>query len=89
MSCLRKSLNASKLSEHPPDGKKTSKRSGGNIDCKDEIFSCHLIRLPHGSNIIGSTVSCGGLNKSLNASKPSSEHPLDRGEKCQNVWVGT
>ena len=33
---LRKNLNASKPSEHPPSGEKLSKYLGGDIGCRDK-----------------------------------------------------
>ena len=47
--CLKKSQNASKPSEHPPDrGGGMSKRLGGNIGCKDKTSSWHIIGFPVG-----------------------------------------
>ena len=52
---FKKSLNASKPSNLPPDRGKMSKRLGGIVGCKDKTFSWHLIGFPDGSNV-GSTV---------------------------------
>ena len=50
-STLKKSRNASKPSEHTPDGEKMSKRLGGIIDCKDKTSLWHLIGVPDGSGV--------------------------------------
>ena len=57
---LKKNMNASRPSEHPPvrEGE-MSKRLGGIVDCKDKTSSWHLIGFPNGGNI-ESTVSCRG-----------------------------
>ena len=52
---LKENLNASKPSEHPPEGGNMSKRLGGIKGCKNITFSWHLIGFPDG-NSIGSTV---------------------------------
>ena len=50
--CLKKNLNASRPSEHPPvRGKKMSKRLGGIKDCKDKTSSWHLNGFPDGSKL--------------------------------------
>ena len=54
--CLRKNLNASRPSEHPPvRGKNVKKKLDRIIGCKYKTSSWHLNGLPDGSNI-GSTV---------------------------------
>ena len=53
--CSKKTLNASRPSEHPSVRGKISKRLGGIIDCKDNTSSWHLNGFPYGSGI-GSTV---------------------------------
>ena len=55
---LKKNLNASRPSEHPPvRGGKMSKRLGGIIGCKYKTSSWHLNGFPDGINSnIGSTV---------------------------------
>ena len=50
-SSLKKNLNASRPSEHPPVGGKMSKRLGGIIGCEDKTSSWHLVGFPNGSNI--------------------------------------
>ena len=54
---LKKNLNASRPSEHPPvqGNNCQTKRLGGIIGCKDKISSWHLNGFADGSNI-GSTV---------------------------------
>ena len=50
--CLKKTLNASKPSEHPPNrGGKMSKCLSGIIGCEDETSRWHLIGFSDGSNI--------------------------------------
>ena len=57
---LKKILDASRSSEHPPvrgkSGGKMSKRLDGIMACKYKTSSLHLNGFPNGSNIIGSTV---------------------------------
>ena len=45
--CLKKDLNASRPSEHPPVGGKMSKRLGGIIGCKYKTSSWHLNGFPN------------------------------------------
>ena len=52
---LKKNLNASRPSEHPQSGIKTSKRLRGIIGCKYKTSSWYLNGFPDGSNT-GSTV---------------------------------
>ena len=48
--CLKKNLNVSRLSEHPPVWeRKMSKRLDEVIGCKDKTCSSHLIGFPDGS----------------------------------------
>ena len=54
-SILKKHLNTSRPSEHPPVRGKMSKRLGGIMGCKDKTSSWHLNGFPDGSKI-GSTV---------------------------------
>ena len=55
-SCLKKSQNAPRPSEHPPvRGEKMSQRLGGIKGCKYNTSSWHLNGVPYGSNL-GSTV---------------------------------
>ena len=55
---IKKYMNASRPSEHPPvRGKKMSNRSGGIISCKDKTCSRHLVGFPNGSSI-ESTLLC-------------------------------
>ena len=48
---LKKNLNASRSSEHPPVRGKMSKRLGGIIGCRYKTSSWHLNGFPDGSNI--------------------------------------
>ena len=52
---LKKNLNSSGPSEHPPVRGEMSKRLGGIIGCKYKTSSWHLKGFPDGCNI-GSTV---------------------------------
>ena len=57
--CLKKNLNASRPSEHPPVKEKNVKTFGlgGIIGCKDKTSSWHLNGFPDRSNIGSSIVS--------------------------------
>ena len=59
---LKKNLNATRPSEHPPVRGETYKKNvlGGIIGCKDETSTWHFIGFPDNStnSNIGSTVSC-------------------------------
>ena len=59
--CLKKNLNVSRPSEHPPvRGKKMSTFLGDRIiGCKDKNSSWHLIGFPDGSNIGSSQYNVG------------------------------
>ena len=48
---LKKNLNASRPSEHPPVKGKMSKRLGGIVGCEDKTSSWHVNGFPDGSNI--------------------------------------
>ena len=43
---FKKSLNASKPSEHPPSGEKMSKGLGGNVGCRDKTSSWYQTGSP-------------------------------------------
>ena len=64
--CLKKKLNASRPSEHPPvRGGGVSKRLGGIIGCKDKTSSWHLYAFPDDGSKIGSTSIMSGRNPPL------------------------
>ena len=67
--CLKKNLNASKLSEHPPGkGGQMSKRSGGSIDRaarKDKNFPWRSNMFPNGGSIDRVNCIISGRNSPL------------------------
>ena len=50
--CLKKNMNASRPSQHPPVRGEMSKRLDGIIGRKYKTFSWHLNGFPDGSNIV-------------------------------------